>query len=182
MRRIEPVLVLTLGVFSAACHSHPIHSVGQTRSMDRVPDIALENQRLARAITGNERLAAQIPEFGGAFWDKDGVFNVFMTDVSKARGANGILQQELLSIGKRGSPIRIRKGNYSYNQLKEFERRLSPYLGKEVTFGGVDTRVNRYGIDMATEASRLQMIETIKRLGLPIDAFVVKRGAYAIPL
>ena len=130
----------------------------------------------ANARTGNDRLASQVPVFGGAYWDGDGTFVVFLTDTTRADAYGLILRRELSLIGKPNSQIRIRHADYTWNELKSFERKLAQHWPREVVFGGIDSRVNRYRIELETEEARDRMIATIRSLALPVDAFVVMRN------
>jgi hypothetical protein len=136
----------------------------------------VQNPLLANARSGNERLAAEIPEFGGAFWDDQRVFNVYLTDVAKAGERMGAIRRELSRIREAGAAIRILRGKCTWAQLSSFEKTISRHYPKEVVFGGIDARQNRYRLELETEEARVGMIHTIVALGLPIDAFVLVRN------
>jgi hypothetical protein len=135
------------------------------------------NQGVPRS--GNERLAAKIPEFGGAFWSKDGAFNVYLTDMSAQSRARPLVQEELRIIRSAGGSIQFLKGDYTYNELASYKNTLLPYLGDGVSFYGVDTRYNRFRIELVSSDAEQRIKANIERVGLSLKAFIIERGEYA---
>jgi hypothetical protein len=165
-------VLITACLAVAACYSGSIQAQN-SKSPTRAELVSQGTP--AEARTGNDRLASQVPVFGGAYWDGDGTFVVFLTDTSHADAYNEIFKRELYRIGKPDSPIRLRHGDYAWAQLKSFEKKLAQYWSRDVVFGGIDSRVNRYRIELETEEAKMRMIGTIRSLSLPVDAFVVER-------
>jgi len=128
------------------------------------------------------RLARDLPGYGGAFIDKKGVLNVYVSDLPASSSARAIVQAELNRVGKPNREVRFIKAQYSYQYLASLEKPLLPYLGYGVSMWTIDDRRNRFLITVVSEDARARMEKVIKSLKLPRNAFIIERMPYVVPL
>jgi hypothetical protein len=127
-----------------------------------------------------KRLASQISDYGGAFMDKEGVLNVYLTDLSSAATARPIVQMELNHTGRPNVPVRFVKSQYRYRYLDSLATLLGPILSSGgVSCWGVDDRRNRLLICVPTDQDRERIIKAITAAKLPLAAIIVEKQPYA---
>jgi hypothetical protein len=135
-----------------------------------------------RPVHMTQRLAEQIPDYGGAFIDKDGAINVYLTDLSAAVAARPIVQQELRMVGHPERPIKFVKGDYRYQFLDSLAKPLMHEFGHGVSGWGVDDRNNRLVIFVVTDEDRERIVKAIAKAKLPLSAIIIKKAPYAVAL
>lgn len=150
----------------------------------------------ARGIDAEFTRAAQaVPGFGGMYFDRTGVLNVYATPArTRAPVARRQLAAELRAfrggalaarIGRTSasgiaalSPeaMVVREGAYDFAQLQTWKERLSSLFGtRQVAYVDVDESLNRLRVGILASASRPAIQQTIARLGVPREAVLLTR-------
>lgn len=124
-------------------------------------------------LTFNERLALRIPEFGGAFRQKDGSLGVFLTDFRGEPKARQLMQVELLQMGAKETHLHFLRGKYTYIELRRIHANI-PNLGRGISSYGVDPSRNRYLITVTSAKEIAPMRDILRRAGLTLEAFVIE--------
>lgn len=128
------------------------------------------------------RLADQIPEYGGAFIDDQGVFNVYLTDLKAETTARRVVQLELQRVGNPTRLLHFIKGEYTYRYLASFEKILLPYFGHGVSMWTIDDRRNRFLIWVVSDGARKEILSAIATSKLPLAAIIIEQHPYAVPV
>jgi len=128
------------------------------------------------------RLACQIPQYGGSFIDKEGVLNVYLTNLADSATAGPIVQLELNKFPHADRTIRFLKGEYTYNYLASLEHVLLPYFAHGISLWTVDERRNRFLIGVVSDDAREKLLLAIDKLKLPLAAIIIEKIPYAIPV
>ena len=147
-------------------------------------DTLLEEDPARAGEILSTRIAKNVARFGGFSTDSTGALVVYLTDpgnradVEVVKDALAEYQREHGRVwAERGmrSEITIRKGRYSFAQLRRFRGRANDdVLATEgVLFTDIDELANRYviGIDRAREASTRAAVQTLlARRGIPRES------------
>jgi hypothetical protein len=123
--------------------------------------------------TFNERLAQLIPKFGGTFTDEGGRLNVYLTDLNKQEEATSVLQRDVSGFEKPEKPIKFLQGKYTYIELRLIHASI-PNLGKGISGFGIDSRRNRYLIQVVSPAEIEETRTILRKAGFPMDAFLIE--------
>lgn len=122
----------------------------------------------------SERLASQVPQFGGVYADETGGFSVYLTDPGALGAFRAALARELAGAGRDEKPVRVLRGQYRFTELSGWLDRLTPVLGgAELAFTEVDERHNRIRIGVASEAGRSVVQGALRQTGVPDGAVLV---------
>ena len=143
-------------------------------------EFSVEARKCPRIVTVSQQLGCLIPEFGGAFVDSTKTLNIYLTDLASVPRAQRIVQLQLERHRRPQFPLRFIQGQYSFQQMNSILQEIGAYASK----GGVaslmiDEFVNRIRIAYVTEDARARLEEGIKALGIPRQAIILEKGAYA---
>ena len=170
-------LALTLiacGTVCLACSRGAVHPSAPADGIAHVVPATTQVLALTetpRSISG--RVASRVPEFGGAYIERDGALTLYLTDVTRERDARGALANELLASGREGRTMRVRHGRYSFAQLWRWKNALRPLLANaSVVLLTVDERANRVRI-ATTNSGTVALARQIDRLGVPYEAVAI---------
>jgi hypothetical protein len=122
------------------------------------------------------RIAREVPQFGGYWFDKEGNLHAYVTDLEAASR----LRPELEPVFARIRPsmdrpldpnrtIVLHKGDYAYPQLVLWKISIARTIGElpELQFIGVSQKLNQIRIGVRTEAGAEQILQILARLGVP---------------
>jgi hypothetical protein len=146
----------------------------QTRKLSSVYDVArLASQQVSTQRGGSfsQQLSVEIPEFGGAFFDKAGVLNVYLTDLSVASGAEASIRRKLVGGRGAGSQIKFLQGQYRYAYLKSLIPRMSQV--PEITAVGINEGKNRLWVGMASKAAVTNAHVFAAQKGIPLGPLFI---------
>jgi hypothetical protein len=126
-------------------------------------------------------LVSRIPGFGGYFFDAQGDLNVYLTDTSHEGVARAVLAdvarnrpQRLNNPWTRPSEILVRHGEFDFEQLDTWHRRIATVLaGINVTMIDSDEAANKVSIGVAHESDRQPALALITAAGIPREAVLV---------
>jgi hypothetical protein len=126
-------------------------------------------------------LTAELPGFGGYYFDAQGDLNVYLTDTSREAAARAKLADVARTRGeRRNNPwtrpaeIIVRHGEFDFAQLDTWNRRLSAALGGSgVTVIDSDEVANKVFVGIAEESKRGAVLALIAAAGVPREAVVV---------
>ena len=180
-------LALALGLAVAACSE----SGDVTSPADQEDDLAaavaasemVESASLDRGNpTGWDVLVAEIPGFGGYWFDRACNLNVMLVDLSQSAKAKDLLAPLLRRFlnAHRGCPdtatIVVHQATFSWVQLTGWLHKLRP-LGEDrgVLRMGISIPDNRIVIVLASRSVHASVVAEIQRLDVPLSAikFVV---------
>jgi hypothetical protein len=127
----------------------------------------------------DERIALQLGEYAGVARDtgvqRESVTVVMLTSLGAAERARSIVQRELTNGTRPPQRYRFVEVTYSYRQLRSW---LQCWLAgggvRDLTAWGVSVRRNRVGLGVAADSIRPRVLEAVRRLGLPTEAFDVQ--------
>jgi hypothetical protein len=105
-----------------------------------------------------ERIEIRVPEFGGAFEDDVGFYDVYLTDIAKAQVAEKVIRSELPQPWRRKYRMRFLLAKYRYVQLRQARDFFSVKV-PEIAIVGVDLKCNRVRV----QAAAPQYLPTIQR-------------------
>jgi hypothetical protein len=122
------------------------------------------------------RIAREVPQFGGYWFDKEGNLHAYVTDLDAASR----LRPELEPVFARIHPsmdrpldpnrtIVLHKGDYAYPQLVLWKISIARTIGElpDLQFIGVSQKLNQIRIGVRTEAGAEQIRQILARLGVP---------------
>jgi hypothetical protein len=130
------------------------------------------------------RLAAQIPGYGGHFFDESGNLVVHVTDLAQSARARAVLapvlqewRAELLDVrpGRKNGEVVVRRGDFSFEQLAGWRDVVSDkILGgvPGVIFNDLSESSNRVVIGVEREQlaeMRAMLIPHLEQLGVPAE-------------
>lgn len=119
----------------------------------------------------SERLARQVPEFGGIYVDENGVLSVYLTELTSEQRMRSAVAPVLR--GPRGvTPIRFIRGEYSFRVLSDWLESLTPHIGPTLVSTEVDERWNRIQIGVDSEAGMAAVAEALRRARVPEGAVI----------
>ncbi|MBA4158177.1 MAG: hypothetical protein H0X65_11960 [Gemmatimonadetes bacterium] len=124
----------------------------------------------------SERIARQIPAFGGAFVE-NGVLHVYLTIPDVAAQARAVIADELRR-GERGEMnVQFRSARYTFRQLEGWLNGITVARLPSLVFTEVDERNNRLRIGVENAAARDQALEILARTQIPTNALIVEVAA-----
>jgi hypothetical protein len=135
-----------------------------------------------------------VPGFGGMFFDRDGILNVYLTDRSQEEHAKAVVRA-VLEAKRGGLPrrpkdhqdrsmfrpvlrwdhVKILQGQYSFDQLVSWKRHLSSKMALEGwTRIDADESVNRVVLGIEPGIPDEPFRNLVSNLGIPNDAVVIE--------
>ena len=182
MTRSHYLSVLALAIAVAACDSGatPTEPMPQA-SEDEVTSVLVSmigGDPTADSRGGNslfDRLAEEIPGFGGLY--RNGVCSVavVLTDMSKAELAIEKVKQALEPLVRCTDGIRVHpvEGQYTYEQLTRWHRIAQPVLRIDgVRAMTINYQQNRIVVHVAARSVAQKVIEVLQTLDVALAAFV----------
>jgi len=134
------------------------------------------------------RIAAEVPGFGGVFYDENGALTVVIAPSGKAVPASAVAQalsRELPMLGARMSaqPVRMRQGQFDFLQLSSYRQRAAPVLGLAgVIFTDVDEVRNQVTIGVENADAMAAVKRTLALLQIPSAAAGVEIAEPVVPM
>jgi hypothetical protein len=175
-----PLSVAALILFVFGCRRDEPTGPPLIHSSVEVSPLSIPGKDPRAPPTFNERLALQIPTFGGAFNDK-GAIGIYLTDLGRETEARGVLQRELATMGGDQPPLRFLKGQYTYIELRSIHANI-PNLGTGMSSFGVDTRRNRYLIEVISQEEIGPVREILRKAGVAMGAILIEVAPRGEPL
>jgi len=185
---------LALGVFAVtSCADVPS---APTASTPNASASLVRQNRSASTIGPDgrwQRLADQIPGFGGYSYDRSGNMHVYLTDMRHARKARSVLTPFLRERPRdfitepRGRPrIIIHRGRYDFRQLAQWRRVVGQHVaGKpNVVSFGVDVRYNAVSVGVMLSdlsAAEAYVAALLSAAPVPREAVKVTIGRSFVP-
>lgn len=132
-------------------------------------------------VTSSQRIARQVPGFGGAFVE-GGVLNVYLTPGESRSLASSALLNELRTGRRAVMALRFRVASFGYEQLEALIERLLPVLGPPgIASYGIDEWNNRIRIGVVTDEAKAKVLRGMITLGVPNSAVVFENEGYFVP-
>jgi len=132
------------------------------------------------------RLAAQVPGFGGMYYDRTGRLNVYVARgqagaalrsadvVGRLRAAGGADVQRRLQ----SSQVTVREASYDYQQLQRWKSSLRKVFSvKGVVYTDIDEASNRVRIAITPAASQAAVERVVTAAGVPRGAVTYTRSS-----
>jgi hypothetical protein len=128
-----------------------------------------------------DRLAAEIPGFGGLYRNGPCAVAVVLTDMSQADHAKRVVDRAIAPLVRRSCPDGIRvhpvEGQFTYIELQRWLAASRPLLEiRGVNGVAVNYQLNRLVISVAAHAVVPVVLEALERLGIPERAVVFEGG------
>ncbi|HET9986004.1 MAG TPA: hypothetical protein VFQ38_20560 [Longimicrobiales bacterium] len=170
---------LTIATVLTACSDTPTNP--------RHPDAPrLEASSAGEAFysmgTASDRLAQQIPGFGGAYVD-GGVLNIYLRkDAYGVPAAEDAARAAISALFREGSrrelPVRFKEARFSFIQLRHWEARLRQSFARlGVHTAGVDERNNRLRLTVHTSGEMTSVLNEAASKNIPNEAVETRVGA-----
>lgn len=169
-----------------ACEQ-PTESGTPTTPLEPSVDLAAVATAQAPEPVGIEReyqdLADRLPSFGGIFLEDGHVLVAYVADVDapgaldqvrdQFLGTSEKRQQRLLEDGSE-PPIQLRKGAYSFTDLRTWKERILLASGPEheLLLVDADERLNRVRVGVGSVEAGTRLTETLDAIGVPAEAVV----------
>lgn len=184
--------LLVVAMATTACESDPLAiDTSEQLADDELADVLVaesgsDDPRGHRdgADRGNslfERLAAQIPGFGGLYRTERCVVAVVLTADADAQEAVRIVHAAIEPLVVRTCPDGIRvepvRGQFTYHELRRFllaSRPLNNIPG--VSGARIDFKQNRLVILVRSRRVAHAVLQALPRVGIPEDAVLFQRG------
>ncbi|MDP9351569.1 MAG: S1 family peptidase [Chloroflexota bacterium] len=130
----------------------------------------------------SNRLAAQIPGFGGVFLEEGRYLVLWVTDLPRQeRKAHEIARATFgswrWSGHLPGSPtIAVRQGQFTWNQLSAWRDRVEHLLPNvpDITSVDLEERRNRVVIGIAKRSTRAAVLRKLAEAGVPVEATILE--------
>lgn len=127
------------------------------------------------------RIAQQVPDFGGWFFDENGDLNVWVrnADVHGTR-ARVVVAQVAAEVGlipaKPGYRIIIRQGRYGWQELSDWRDQIEAVAGgsEGVRWVDLDERINRIAVGVISGRARAQVRQEADELGIATSALSIQ--------
>ncbi|HET7463461.1 MAG TPA: hypothetical protein VFJ82_19570 [Longimicrobium sp.] len=173
MSRSRIVMSMLLAAAAAACErpSSPVAPDSRPAEPRGVEAPGLDGEFV--------RIAREMPGFGGYYRDASGTLNVVLTDPLPEATVRGELvrlaPRQLFAAG--ASPaIRVRKGDYSFDRLSEWNQRMLPLLGLPgVVFTDADEAANRVRVGVVDDAAAARVRAGLRSMDVPEAAVIIER-------
>jgi hypothetical protein len=134
------------------------------------------------------RVAQQVPDFGGWFFDDHGDLNVWVRNPdlhgARARAAVAQVAAEVGLIPARPDyRIIIRQGRYGWQELSDWRDRIEDAAStiEGVRWVDLDERTNRVSIGVNSGRARAQARKEAAEIGIPVSALSVQMVDYCTP-
>lgn len=172
MPRERIVISIVMAAAAAACDRprSPVAPDGPSEPAEaRAPALGLDGDFA--------RLARQVPGFGGYYYDESGTLNLVLTDAGRAddarRAVAGVLATRL-GAPPSAAAVRVRQGEYGFDQLAEWHARVVPLLALPgVVSTDADEVANRLRVGVTGDAAAARVRGELRRLGVPAAAVVI---------
>jgi hypothetical protein len=177
------VIVVVMGSPLTSCHEPPSQPSAEG-NITAVRSIRLATQQ-ASPESASFRIAREVPEFGGYWFDKGGNLHAFITD---ARAASR-LRSSLLPVFGRIRPslrrpldanrsIILHEGHYTFPQLVRWKVSIGRAAGMldELQFLAVSPINNKVRIGVVTNAGAESIRRLLPQIGIPLDAVKFEVG------
>jgi hypothetical protein len=183
---VTAVLALLNGCTDQVDPTAPEQSSSSTaQDLTNLADPALvrspvEAQRGQRPERISQRVARQVPAFGGGFVE-NGVLQVHLTDMGAAGQARSAIASEMRRGGRTGLDMEFRPARYTLRQLDGWHGRLSSGGGirHPLVYTEIDERENRIRIGIENSGAETLIRTELARKQVPHEAVifqVAKRG------
>lgn len=180
---LVPIGVALLSITFGECENGqrplgPSSPAGSVASASSAVGAARQGRGVKRE-SENLRLLAQLPGYGGQYYDGAGNLNVYVVDARQSANAIGLFTRILKEHRRGGSGhVIVRQGQYDIGQLQDwFHRAMASGTGiPELVSVGVDQANNRLniGIDRARESQgRGDVARLLSATGIPSQAVIV---------
>lgn len=131
------------------------------------------------------RVAQQVPDFGGFFFDQNGDLTVYLIDTPVSVAEAAILS--VFGFDDRITPflgrIKVLQGQYGFLQLKGwYDRIRGIVLGPGTVFADIDESRNRLKIGVENLQAAGLVKEQLSRLNIPLEAVIIEETKPIIPL
>jgi hypothetical protein len=172
-RRSPWATALIVGAILSACDKSPSGIIPATpervtalRASPTVAHLAEgEDQRIS------SRIARQIPGFGGAFFDRTGTLNVYVTDGTPRPAAREVIVREVNRVPRRPFEIQFLTGRYDWEQLQRWRFAVLNLLTNTgAPWSEVDETANGIKIGVLSAAAQLLVEQSLNGLGVPREA------------
>jgi hypothetical protein len=129
-----------------------------------------------------DRLAKEIPGFGGLYRNDRCSITVVLTDMSQAERALRIVKAAIETLVGRACPNGVRvqavQGKFTYLQLQRFLAAARELLQIRGVLGThIDYQLNRLVITVANREVAAAVLEALPRVGIPAEAVAFKLGS-----
>jgi hypothetical protein len=163
------VAVLTVGYLSGCSDDH------RSDGITDVPEVLKSMPGAGNVMTFDDMLATvakRVPGFGGAYLGDDGSLTLVMVDASKAPAAESALRSLFDMQAVEYSSIRVRQGNYGFDQLKGWSDAVDRnILGRDgVVFTDIDERDNTLRVGISDPSIRKDVEAAYRAVGVPANA------------
>lgn len=170
-RKLSPLAAAMLLLAAAACSDHEPPT--GAAAGDGASRAASQGGGRGRPERLSERLARQVPEFGGAFME-DGRLSVYLTHPGAEPAARGAVQRELARLRRSGVEVRVRPARFRFADLDRWLHAARPALPtRDLVFTEIDERTNRIRVAVADESARPRAEQALASAGAPAEAAVV---------
>jgi hypothetical protein len=175
MKICNVCLTAASAVFLAACQdvttNPPELAPANAASAAPAPSIREEEAEL-------HQLAAEVPGFGGYYFDENGETVAFVTDLARADQARAAVQARLARnpVAPRGGRVLVRQGRYTFPELAAWRDRIT---GPVVDIEGVESvdaneGRNRVVIGISSPAAQRGVEQLLAEHRVPREAVVME--------
>jgi hypothetical protein len=121
-------------------------------------------------------LARQVPGFGGFFYDVQGAPTIYLKDVAGRASAERALQPYFSVRGVSPSALQVRKADYDWASLEQWQGKASTeaLATPGAVFVDADEASNRVRIGVERGTSAAAVNAAIAKLGIPASAVIVQ--------
>jgi hypothetical protein len=207
------ILTLLLAIATVACEtSNPLAPASESFSADplaSVFSVASGGDPVLTSATGDpvpvpgtitradpsprgnggslwERLAKEIPGFGGLYRNGHCAVAVVLVDMSEAEHAIRVVHAVIEPLVVAGCPAGIRveavRGQFTYIELNRYHAAARELLHIRGVLGShIDYKQNRLIIAVRSREVALEVLEALPRVGIPAEAVMFEVGDGAAP-
>lgn len=124
--------------------------------------------------TPSQRIAAKLPQFGGAYRNAEGRLTVTLTDMAARPEAEQAVASVLRQIGRAEMEVDYMPAARSFRALDQWVEALAAAGVPGATGFGIDERSNRLRIDAMSEVGVPGIRALLHRLGIPQEAVALE--------
>lgn len=146
---------------------------GNTQGARLVPD-AGRNAVHRPYITPSQRIAAKLPQFGGAYRNAEGRLTVTLTDMAARPEAEQAVASVLRQIGRAEMEVDYMPAARSFRALDQWVEAIAAAGVPGATGFGIDERSNKLRIDAISDGAVPGLRALLDRLGIPQDAVALE--------
>jgi|GEM_PF-6753046 len=180
----KPLCLILLLSALAACQDNTQPTGAEPHTLAPQPSAMGQSQgpRPDRSAEAHgPRIAQQVPDFGGWFFDENGDLNVWVrnAEVHGAR-ARGVVAQVAGEVGliptRPGYRIIIRQGRYGWQELSDWRDQIEAVAGgiEGVRWVDLDERINRIAVGVISARARAQVRQQADELGIATSALSIQ--------